>query len=333
MQLVSADIRAFLAGSEEGSCPAGSSKQQLQLLLPHPQLVVCVLVFAALRYKRLHKQLLRLSTERVARPDWISNMDEVIHFLIGHAEPLVAPAALSAIGAAAAAVGAGEAAMVGAEAAAAAEGVGTATAAATTAGAGGGRAGDGGEGLASAGAAAGAAAAGSGTAAAAGADAEEFSTYSSALHELLQAISDVTKAASSPNPHIQQQDEQQQQEWRQQLLPPAWAMLLQGNTLKVLLPALSQAAGELHTAVAAVVPHLQQTQQRVRDTQAQLAVLSARVRGYRTLWHISTVSRSDNAGWSGCAPGKRQSWLRSANRSMCWISSCCCCLRPCLSRC
>jgi hypothetical protein len=157
MQLVSADIRAFLAGSEEGSCPAGSSKQQLQLLLPHPQLVVCVLDFAALRYKRLHKQLLRLSTERVARPDGVSNMDEVIHFLIGHAEPLVAPAALSAIGAAAAAVGAGEAAMVGAEAAAAAaEGVGTATAAATTAGAGGGRAGDGGEGLASAGAAAGA---------------------------------------------------------------------------------------------------------------------------------------------------------------------------------
>jgi hypothetical protein len=296
MRLVSRDIRAFLAGTAGRSCLAGSSQQQQQQL-PHPQLVVSVLALAALRYKRLHKQLLRLSKERLVRPGGASDEDRIYLpslLLAGDLAPRsAADVRQAADDAAAAAVAARKEASLGTGGAAAA-----ARAAALQAGA--------------------ALLAGGGDAGAAGASGgyeevkDDFSSYSSTVHELLQALSDLSTAQHSTdvaangshNLHKQQQQaqqqgeqqqdmqqqdvqqqDQQQQEQPQQLLSPALAMLLQGNALKVLLPALFRAAAELNAAVAAVVPQLQQWRQGAETLQAQheharlSAQLSARLNG------------------------------------------------------
>jgi hypothetical protein len=269
MQLVSRDIRVFVAGTAGGSCPAASSQQQQQQQqLPHPQLVVCVLALAAQRYKRLHKHLLYLTKERVARPGEAPNMFEVAQFCAAYFAPL------------AASTGAAAAAAAGARAKTAA-GAGAATAlAAGSSSAGADGAADGDAGVS--------AAAGSSVAGvdAVADDDDNFSSYSSTLHELLQALSALTKACFTHTQHKQQQhqqgqppplQQQQQGQQQRQQLPPEWAMLLQGNALKVLLPALLRAARELDTAVTAAAPHLQQWQLGAASLAAELADIRQRL--------------------------------------------------------
>jgi hypothetical protein len=284
MQLVSRDIRAFLAATVQGSCPAESSRQQQQLL-PHPQLVVSVLALAALRYKQLHKQLLQLSNQPLVRPDGSSNYESVYlpgWLLAGDLAPRsAADNRQAADAAAAAAIAARKEAAVGSGAKAAALEAGAALLA------------------------------GDGEAAAAGVGGEYqevkdvFSTYSSTVHELLHALRDlstahhstIVAAVASHNLHkqqqqqqqdkeqdVQQQDQQQQEQPQQQLLPE-WVVLLQGSALKVLLPALFQATGDLNAAVAAVMLQLQQWRQGAETQEARCkymrlsAQLSTRLNG------------------------------------------------------
>jgi hypothetical protein len=78
MQLITRDIKAYLAAREgecaaaaadaaEGSAAAAACSQQQQLLLPHPQLVTCVLALAAQRYKWLCMKLLQCEVVGDAR--------------------------------------------------------------------------------------------------------------------------------------------------------------------------------------------------------------------------------------------------------------------------
>jgi signal transduction histidine kinase len=257
MQLLSRDIRVFLAATVEG--PAGSNQQhQQQLLLPHPQLVVFVLALAALRYKQLYKQLLRLKQEGVVAPDEASDMFENTWSLAAYFAPLAGAAA-------GAAAGAGPGAALG-------------TTPATAAGAG------------TAAGAAGPAESSAGVAPAA--EVADSNTCSSALHQLLQALGNLATAAGSHNLHFQhqqgqpqveqQQDEHHQQQKLQQQLPPAWVILLQGNGLKALLPALFRAAGELNAAAAAVASHLQQWQQSATADASQLRDVQQRIQSALT---------------------------------------------------